>query len=61
MARLQLAEIRQAVFDCQPVNNGWFEAALDRLNLAIKKATANRRAKGKAEGQHENEAKEGNQ
>jgi len=41
VARLQLTEIRQAVFDSQPVSNGWFEAALDRLELAIKKATLN--------------------
>ena len=39
VARLQLSEIRQAVFDSQSVSNGWFEAALDRLDLAIERAT----------------------
>jgi hypothetical protein len=38
-AQLQLNAIRQAVFDNQPVSNGWFETALDRLEAAIQKAT----------------------
>lgn len=37
-AQLHLNDIRQAVFDNQPVSNGWFEAALDRLEAAIQKA-----------------------
>jgi len=47
VARLQLSEIRQALFDNQPVSNGWFEAVLDRLDLAIEKATVKRSAKAK--------------
>jgi len=38
VARVQLQDIRQAVFDNQPVSNGWFEAALNRLGAAIDKA-----------------------
>ena len=33
VAEVQLKDIRQAVFDSQPVSNGWFEAALIRLVL----------------------------
>ncbi len=39
VAQLQLKVIRRAVFDNQPVSNGWFEAALTSLEAAIKKAT----------------------
>ena len=38
VAQVQLKDIRQAVFDNQPVSNGWFEAALKRLAAAIDKA-----------------------
>jgi hypothetical protein len=36
VAKLQLTDIRQDVFDNQPVSNGWFEAALTRLDSARK-------------------------
>ena len=39
VAQLQLETIQQAVFDNQPVSNGWFEAAFNELQAAIKKAT----------------------
>ena len=39
VAQFHLETIRQAVFDSQPVSNGWFEAVLNQLQAAINKAT----------------------
>lgn len=36
-AKLQLGEIQRAVFDNQPISNGWFKAAFDQLEPAIAK------------------------
>jgi len=51
VAGVQLKDIRQAVFDNQPVSNGWFEAALNRLGAALEKAIppTNRKRKEKHE------------